>query len=170
LRAPWLLFCLAGQLVTVNVLHLSENRLGELFLALVLFTPAIIAMGGNVGTQAATIVVRGLATGRVHRHDLVPVLWREVRTSLLIAAVYGVLLATVVGLFFGEPARFCLVVGLGLVCSMVLAAAFGTLVPIGFHSIGVDPAVATGPLVTTAMDVVGVGAYFGLAGLLLTAP
>jgi magnesium transporter len=167
-RAPWLLFCLLGQMVTVNVLHFSEGAFGDLFKALVLFTPAIVAMGGNVGTQAATIVVRGLATGRVQRHDSLPILWREVRTSLVIAAVYGLVLGTITSVVFHQPPAFCLVVGLGLLCSMVLAAAFGTLVPIVFDAVGVDPAVATGPLVTTAMDVLGVGTYFALAGWLLT--
>lgn len=166
-RMPWLVFCLLGELVSMQVLHLSENRLGRLYITLGLFVPAIIAMGGNVGTQAATIVVRGLATGRIRRHDGIPVFWRELRTALVMASCYGALLAGLSRWLLDESASFCLVVGLGLAVCMTLAAVFGTLVPIVFHVVGVDPAVATGPLVTTAMDVVGIGAYFALAGFLL---
>ncbi len=167
LRMPWLLACLLGEMVGMKVLERSEARLGDAFIALALFMPAIVAMGGNVGTQSATIVVRGLATGRIRRVDGLPMFWRELRTAGLMALVYGGLIAIAAAVLLGKPATFCLVVGLGLLCSMTLASIFGTLVPMAFHAMRVDPAVATGPLVTTAMDVLGIGTYLGLATWLL---
>jgi len=167
LRMPWLFACLLGEMLGMKVLHHSEAKLGDLFLALALFTPAIVAMGGNVGTQAATIVVRGLATGRIQKHDSVPVFWRELRTAALMASIYGVVLAASAWLILDKPPMFCVTVGAGLLCSMTLASAFGTLVPIAFHAAKIDPAVATGPLVTTAMDVLGIGTYLTLASWLL---
>jgi magnesium transporter len=167
LRMPWLLVSLGGGMVTVKLLHLQEDRLGDLFLALALFMPVIVGMGGNVATQAATIVVRGLATGRIQLHDGVPVVWRELRTALIIGLSYGVLLSLTAAFVLDESPLFCVVVGLSLVASMSFASVLGSLVPVAFHAIGVDPAVATGPLVTTAMDVVGILTYLSLAGWLL---
>lgn len=167
IRMPWLLACLVGEMIGLKLLERSELRLGELFVALALFMPAIVAMGGNVGTQSATIVVRGLATGRIQRHDSLPVFWRELRTAGVMALGYGVLIAMLASIILGKPPAFCMVVGLGLACSMTLASAFGTLVPMAFHAAKVDPAVATGPLVTTAMDVLGIGTYLALAAWLL---
>jgi len=129
--------------------------------------PAIVAMGGNVGTQSATIVVRGLATGRIRPHDSMPVFWREVRTAAMMALAYGLLIGLTAAWLLDKPLAFCLVVGLGLFSSMTLASVFGTLVPMAFHAVKIDPAVATGPLVTTAMDVLGIGTYLALATWLL---
>lgn len=167
IRMPWLLVCLLGEMIGLKLLERSEIRLGDLFVALALFIPAIVAMGGNVGTQSATIVVRGLATGRIRGHDRLPVFWRELRTAGLMALSYGLVLGLAAGFILDKPLNFCLVVGLGLTASMTLASVFGTLVPMAFHAAKIDPAVATGPLVTTAMDVLGIGTYFALAIWLL---
>jgi len=167
IRMPWLLFSMFGGLVAMKILDIQEKRLGELFIALALFVPVIVGMGGNLGTQAATIVVRGLATGRVHRHDMVPVFWRELRTAAIVGVTYGVLLMVAGWALLDQSLLFCAVVGVSLIASMVFAAAIGTLLPMGFETVGVDPAVATGPLVTTSMDVLGILVYLSLASWLL---
>ena len=166
-RMPWLLAAFGMEMVAMKVVRVSEARLGSLFVALALFMPAISAMTGNVAVQASTIVVRGLATGRIRKHDSLPVFWRELRTAFVVAVLYGAVLSTVASLVLHESPMFSVVVGLGLLVSMVLASAFGTLVPIAFHAMEIDPAVATGPLVTTAMDVLAFGTYLTLAGWLL---
>lgn len=163
LRMPWLLAAFGMELVAMRVVGAGEHHLGELFVALALFMPAISAMTGNIAVQASTIVVRGLATGRIRSHDTLTVFWREFRTALIVAAIYGTVLAGVSAYVLGRPPLFSLVVGLGLVVSMVLASVFGTLVPIILQSVDVDPAVATGPLVTTSMDVLAFGTYLSLA-------
>lgn len=170
LRMPWLLVCLGGEMVSMKILDSSQQVLGHLFVALAVFMPIITAMGGNVGTQVATIVVRGLATGRIRRHDAVPVFWREIRTALVLAASYGLALGLLTHFVFGKPALFSVVVGLGLLTSMAMAAVFGTVVPMVAHAVDVDPAIATGPLVTTAMDVLAFGTYVLLAIWLLGSP
>ena len=169
LRMPWLLVCLMGGVVNMTLLSFQEERLGTLFIALMFFMPVIVGMGGNVGTQAATIVVRGLATGRIRRHDSLPVFWRELRTAVVIGLIYGGLLGTVAWQVLDKSPLFCIVVGLSLVFSMVMASAFGSLLPVALQAAGVDPAVATGPLVTTAMDMVGILVYLTLAGWMLLA-
>ena len=167
LRMPWLLAAFGIELIAMRVLRAGEGRLGELFVALALFMPAISAMTGNIAVQASTIVVRGLATGRIRSHDSFTVFWRELRTAFIVASIYGTVLGAVSSLVLGKPPLFSLVVGLGLLVSMILASVFGTLVPIFLQSIKVDPAVATGPLVTTSMDVLAFGTYLSLASWLL---
>jgi magnesium transporter len=167
LRMPWLFAAFVIEMIAVKVISTSEKSLGDLFVTLALFMPAISAMTGNIGVQASTIVVRGLATGRIRRHDSLVVFWRELRTAVVCACVYGTVLALVSEFVLHRGHLFSVVVGLGLLVSMSLASAFGTLVPIAFHAVKIDPAVATGPLVTTSMDVLAFLTYFTLAGWLL---
>jgi magnesium transporter len=169
IRMPWLMVAFLIEMVAMAVVNRGEKRLGDVFVVVALFMPAISAMCGNVAVQASTIVVRGLATGRIQRHDAWPVAWRELRTTLLMAATYGAFLAVVSWTVLDQTPAFGLVVGSGLVTSMVMASAFGSLVPIVFHVVKVDPAVATGPLVTTSMDVLAFGTFLALAAWLLVA-
>ncbi|MEM7248149.1 MAG: magnesium transporter [Acidobacteriota bacterium] len=167
LRSPWLLFALVGGLVSARLLAAKEASLGSAFVALAVFVPVIVGMGGNVGTQAATIVVRGLATGRIRSHDSLRVIWSELRTALLIGLGYGTLLALAAGLLMGQPPVASAVIGSSLAVSVLVASAVGTVLPIVFQALDVDPAVATGPLVTTSIDVLGILAYLSLAAWLL---
>jgi magnesium transporter len=167
LRLPWLATALALELLAVKVIASAEARLGSLFVALALFMPVISAMSGNVGVQASTLVVRGLATGRIRRHDALPMFWKEVRVALVVGGLFAVVLGIVASVVMGHGAAFSLVVAAGLIMSMLLASTFGSLVPIAFDRVGIDPAVATGPFVTTALDVLAFGTYLNLAAWLL---
>ena len=167
---PWLLAAFGMELLAMKVVHGAEARLGPLFVALALFMPAISAMTGNIGVQTSTIVVRGLATGRIRQHDSLAVFWRELRTAFIVAVIYGSILGLVSWLVLGRDVRFSLVVAAGLLVSMALASVFGTIVPIALQAAKIDPAIATGPLVTTSMDVLAFGTYLGLAIWLLLGP
>ena len=168
LRMPWLLFCLGGGVLSARILKAGEDHLGTLFAALVVFAPLIVGMGGNVGMQAATLVVRGLATGRIRDHDSLRVFLAELRVAVIIAFSYGLVLSLASWLVVGEPLHLSAVVGVALTASMLIAALFGTMLPIAFQALSVDPAVATGPLVTTIIDVLGISTYLVLAAWLLT--
>lgn len=167
LRMPWLLFCLFGGVVSARLLKAGESELGPLFAALVVFAPLIVGMGGNVGMQAATLVVRGLATGRIRRHDTWMVFLSELRVALIVGCCYGLLLTLASWLLVGESLGLSAVVGVSLSASMLIAGLFGTVLPIAFHAMQVDPAVATGPLVTTIIDILGIASYLLLAIWLL---
>ena len=169
LRMPWLLFCLAGGVVSSRILKAGESELGPLFAALVVFAPLIVGMGGNVGMQSATLVVRGLATGRIHGHDTWTVFFGELRVALIVGLSYGLLLTLASWLLVGEGFNLSLVVGIALAASMVIAGLFGTVLPIAFVAVNVDPAIATGPLVTTIIDIVGIASYLLLAVWILGA-
>ena len=168
-RLPWLLASFAGGLVAVYVIGIFESQL-QAIAALAAFIPIIMGMGGNIGTQSSTIIVRSIAIGEVDIKDTWRVLWREFSTGALLGTAYGVLLGGFVSLFphFREHAwKLPLVVALAIFVNMVIAATVGTLIPMFFKRIRIDPAVATGPFVTTAIDVAGIFTYFFLAKILL---
>ena len=121
-----------------------------------------MGMGGNIGTQSSTIVVRGLATGRLDIRDIGSVVVKECLIGLLLGLIYGILIGLVAQLKY-KTFALALSVGLGLVCSMSVAALFGSLMPMVFARINIDPAVATGPFVTTSIDIISVLFYFVIA-------
>jgi magnesium transporter len=130
------------------------------------FIPVIMGMGGNIGTQSSTIVVRGLATGRIHLRDIWQVVSKELAVGLILGVVYGVLIAAVAQISYGTL-PVALAVALAVLSSMSIAAFVGSAVPMLFERINVDPAVATGPFVTTAIDIISVFIYFSIATALL---
>jgi len=130
------------------------------------FIPVIMGMGGNIGTQSSTIVVRGLATGKVNVKQIWEVVSKELAIGLLLGFVYGVLLGMVVHLRY-DMWLLGITVGLSVLSSMTLAALVGSLFPMVFARIHIDPAIATGPFVTTSIDILSVFFYFQLATLLL---
>ncbi|MFQ5863772.1 MAG: magnesium transporter [bacterium] len=161
-RLPWLLVAFVGEMFSALVLHRFEASLNQIFIA-ALFIPLMMAMGGNSGMQAATIVVRGLALGELNPADTFERLKKEFRVSLLNGAVCGILLFGVVTLF-GEP-RFGIVLGLVMLVVILNASFVGASIPLILKRIGVDPAIATGPFITTSNDVVGLFIYLGLTTL-----
>ena len=128
----------------------------------------IIGMGGNVGTQSSTIIVRGLATGRVSFENSITVLFKEMRVGLILGILYGMLLGFfAIFQFIDTSPMLGVVVGLSICVSMILAATIGSLVPLVLNRFEIDPAIATGPFVTTAIDIMGVAFYFLIARSLL---
>lgn len=165
-RMPWLLATLGGGFLAAVVLSFYEHTL-EQIVALAMFLPVVLGMGGNVGTQSSTIIVRGLATGRIEPEELWSNLFKELRVSLLVGVTYGVLLALGAWFVFQQGWLFASVVGGSLLASVAVAATVGSLVPILLHKMGVDPAVATGPFVTTSVDLLGSLTYVSLATAVL---
>ncbi len=168
-RLPWLLASFAGGLLAVYVIGIFEAQLKQIA-ALAAFIPIIMGMGGNIGTQSSTIIVRSIAIGEVGIKDTWRVLWREFSTGALLGTTYGMLLGGFAYLFpqFREFAwKLPLVVALAVFVNMVIAATVGTIIPMVFKRVDIDPAVATGPFVTTAIDVFGIFTYFLFANLFL---
>ena len=163
-RFPWLLAAFTGGIVAWQIYDRFGSQV-ENIVILAGFIPIIAGMGGNAGTQSATIVVRGLATGRIHEGQDWRVVSREVGVAILMGVTFGVLLAVVARLIDSESVSMNLaaVVGMAVAASMIMAALVGAAVPTLIRRLGFDPAIATGPVVTTAIDVVGVLAYFMIA-------
>jgi magnesium transporter len=165
IRLPWLFASCLGGIFAFFIIGEYESSLSKIAY-LAAFIPVIMGMGGNIGTQSSTIVVRGLATGRINVRDIWPVVFKELSIGLILGLVYGLLIGSVAQFRYSMEA-LALSVALAVICSMSIAALVGSLVPMGFARINIDPAVATGPLVTTAIDIISVFFYFLIATTLL---
>jgi magnesium transporter len=161
LRLPWLFTNLFGGLITGYLTWMFTRNLSEI-LVLVTFVPVITGMGGNVGTQSSSITVRGFAVGRIALSNIGKFFLKEMRVGALMGLVCGIAL-TVVGIVWLQKPYIGLVVGLALFMAMTLAASMGSLFPALFQRIGVDPALASGPFVTTFNDVMGILIYYTTA-------
>jgi magnesium transporter len=165
IRLPWLFASCLGGIFAFFIIGEFESSLSKIAY-LAAFIPVIMGMGGNIGTQSSTIVVRGVATGRINVRDIWSVVFKELSIGLILGVVYGLLIGAVAQFRYSMEA-LALSVALAVVCSMSIAALVGSLVPMGFARINIDPAVATGPLVTTAIDIISVFFYFLIATTLL---
>ena len=167
-RLPWLFASWIGGVIAATIIGTFEHML-ESILALAAFIPVIIGMGGNIGTQSSTIIVRGMATGRIELGNEINILLKELRVGLILGVLYGILLGVFAYFrFMNAPPMLGVVVGLSICCSMFLAAAVGTFTPLALRKLDIDPAIATGPFVTTSIDIIGVFLYFLIAGFFLT--
>jgi magnesium transporter len=154
-----------GGIIAFFIIGHFEASLHE-YAYLAAFIPVIMGMGGNIGTQSSTIVVRGLATGLLDSRDTWGVIGKELAVGLILGVTYAILIGLVAQFRFSLWA-LAVSVGLALICSMSVAALVGSLVPMLFVRINIDPAVATGPFVTTAIDIISVFCYFKIATVLL---
>jgi magnesium transporter len=166
-RFPWLFASWIGGVAAATIIGLYENLL-ETTLILAAFIPVIIGMGGNIGTQTSTIIVRGLATGRVNVGNNMKILFKEIRVGLILGLLYGVLLGLFTFTRFMDLSPYLgIIVGLSISISMLIATTIGAFVPLFLNKLEIDPAVATGPFVTTSIDIVGVTLYFLIASFFL---
>ncbi len=166
LRLPWLLINLFGGVITGYLMWLFKLTLKEI-IALISFIPVITGMGGNVGGQSATIMVRGFATGRIDFSTLRQVFFKEVRVGLIMGSVCGLTVGVVAWGWHGNP-YLGMVVGLAMVIAMAVASTMGVIAPAAFKKLGIDPAIASTPFVQTANDITGILIYFGMATMFLT--
>ena len=169
LRLPWLFASWIGGTAAVYIIGWYQEMLTNI-VALAAFIPVIVGMGGNIGTQSSTIIIRGIATGRVQLAQASKVILKEIGVGVLLGVFYGILLGIVAYFKFidiEEPMKLGLVVGLAIFASMLIATSIGTLVPILLRKVDVDPAIASGPFVTTSTDVLGILLYFIIANSLL---
>ncbi|MEW6307554.1 MAG: magnesium transporter [Bacillota bacterium] len=164
-RLPWLVVCLFGDLLSGGVIHFFEGALQSL-VALAYFIPVLMDMGGNVGTQSLAIMVRGLAIGQIDSRRILRLVFRELQVGALAGAITGTLVAVIASVWQGNP-TLGLVVGIAMASTLTVAAAVGTTVPLVLSRLGVDPAIASGPFITTVIDVAGLVIYFRLAVALL---
>jgi magnesium transporter len=166
IRFPWLMAACAGGLLGAAIMNLFADTLQK-HAMLAFYLPLILGMSGNVGTQAATVTVRALALG--HVSDLGnrwPVVRKEIAIGASMGVIYGVIVGVVATIFAGGHI-YGLSVALAFVAGMVVASTVGAAIPILLSRLSFDPAVATGPFVTTAVDILGIGTYFGIAAILL---
>ncbi|MBR1942671.1 magnesium transporter [bacterium] len=164
-RTPWLFVTLIGELIAVNVANCYGKTLQALPV-IAIFMPLLAGLAGNIGTQSITIIVRGLSTGQVTLGSTLKHIFRESAIGFLIGAFFGAL----VMLFtwgWQNSIELGLIVGLAMAINMSLATLIGTLTPFAMEKMNIDPAVASGPVIATAIDVLGLAVYFSLATIYL---
>ena len=167
-RLPWLFASWIGGIVAATIIGAFEHMLQSI-IALAAFIPVIIGMGGNIGTQSSTIIVRGMATGRIEIGSEMKVLFKEIRVGLILGGLYGLMLGLFAKFrFIDVDPMLGVVVGLSIGCSMLMAVVVGTFIPMFLRKVEIDPAIATGPFVTTSIDILGVLFYFVIAGYFLS--
>jgi len=159
-RLPWLLLGLFGGLISAIVINHFHGSL-EKILALSFFIPVIMAMGGNTGTQAATVVIRGLATGDINIVHTGKRLLTELWVALINGILCGILLGLVVAFWLSDP-KLGLGVGVSLITVILFSGSFGAFVPFLLRKFNIDPALAAGPFITTSNDILGLLIYLSI--------
>ena len=165
-RLPWLVLGLIGGLGSVFILEGFESFMNHpSYKALFFFTPLIAAMAGNVGVQSSAIIVQGLANDVV-KGSLLNRLLKEVGLGLINGGALA-LLVILFGVVTQQPADVSLTIALSMLCVIIVSALIGTFVPIILNRRGIDPAIATGPFITTSNDIFGIFLFFYIAKWLL---
>ena len=165
LRFVWLFVNLLTAILASAVIGIFSETI-EAYVALAVLMPIVASMGGNAGTQSMAVAVRSIATRSLTASNAWRVIRREIAVGALNGVGFGVIMAGVAAVWFGVPA-LALVIAAAMVLTLVAAALGGILVPLVLDRIGVDPALASGPFVTTVTDVVGFFAFLGLAAVVL---
>lgn len=163
-RGVWLLVLALAATLTVNVLNFFQTTLQSVIL-LSLFIPLLIGIGGNIGSQSATIIIRAMALGEIQFRDIYTVLLREIRVGLLLGFALGAIAFPIVGTFFGWD--IAMVLSLSLLSIATLAAFAGSGLPMLAKRIGIDPAVVSAPIISTLVDASGLIIYFLIAKWIL---
>jgi magnesium transporter len=176
LRLPWLIVCLVGTLFAGLVIHHYDQTLTTHFI-LMMFIPAVMATAGNSGLQTATMTVRSMATGHADRVGATALINKQIRTAVVIALVCGIVAgcaAAVWGHFSprdhlgtGDAALLGLIIGGSMFAAICVSCTMGVAVPFAFRNMGIDPAVASGPLIMTCTDIFSLMVYLGVAKALL---
>lgn len=165
-RMPWLAASWLGGLGGAALLGSFSSQLQQI-VALAFFMPVVFGMGGNIGSQSATITVRGLATGSLGKYRVIPRLQKELLVGLLLGATFGLSLCFAAWLMF-DDLNLAAIVGVSICLTMCCAAFLGSLIPLFFDKLGIDPAISSGPLVTTSTDILSILIYFTTASFLLS--
>lgn len=164
-RALWLGVNLVTAIMASLVIDMFSATIDQM-VALAVLMPIVASMGGNAGTQTMTVAVRALATRDLTAQNAMRVVLREVSVGIVNGALFGVVMAAVAALWFGVP-MLAAVIGLAMLGTHIAAALGGIVIPMALDRMNVDPALASGPFVTTVTDVVGFFAFLGLAAQVL---
>jgi magnesium transporter len=164
-RLPWLVLALLGGFISVKLLNSFSGAM-QFHKELFFFTPLIAAMAGNVGVQSSAIIVQGLANNSISG-SLWNRLIKEVMLSLLNGAILAIILIAGSHILLGVSYEVGLTVSVSLVSVIIIASLIGTFIPILLNKFGIDPALATGPFITTSNDICGILIYFSIAKLIL---
>ena len=164
-RTPWLFITLIGEFIAVNVANHFDNTLSALPIVAI-FMPLLAGLGGNIGTQSITLMVRGFSTGQVTLSSAMYHIFREMLIGLCIGIFFGSI-TTFVTWGWQHNIELGIIVGLAMTINMTMATIIGTFTPFALKTFNIDPAVASGPVIATTIDVIGLAVYFTLVSTYL---
>jgi len=165
-RLPWLIITVFGGLISATIVSRFQGIL-DANTVLALFMPLLAGMGGNVGTQSSTITVRNLAIGTIEGKEIPLTLFHEVSVGIIVGIVCALLVAGAAYILNGSLI-ISVIVGISMTANIITAATIGTIVPLVFKKMNIDPAVASAPFITTTVDITGLTIYFSMATYLIT--
>lgn len=160
-RLPWLILLLFIGLVSGKIISGYEDTLQKV-VALTFFMPMIAGMTGNTGTQSLAVVVRGLVSNDIDKNVITKLVFRELMVGVIIGVTCGILISIIAFVWQGS-AILGVVVGSSLLLTLIIGTLAGTIIPIILYRLKIDPAVASGPLITTLNDIFSLITYFGIA-------
>jgi magnesium transporter len=160
-RFPWLLITFIGGLFSGGVIAYFQGKLVN-FTILASFMPLIAAMGGNVSSQSATILIRGIAAGKIDSKALGKVMLKEIKVGMIMGFIMGLMLSIVAPLWYGDP-NLGIIVGVAMFSAITFSAFTGTFIPAMLIKFKLDPAVASSPLLSMINDFTGLTIYFTVA-------
>jgi magnesium transporter len=163
-RLPWLLIGLLGGIASSRFIEVYENEI-QIHPEMAFFMPLIAAMGGNAGVQSSAIVVQGLANNTLGTKNIVPKLLKELRVAFLNGIICSVLLFGY-NLLFSDSYDLSITVSTALFSVIIFASVLGTFIPLLLDKMKIDPAIATGPFITTTNDLLGLAIYFTVGHML----
>ncbi|MFA6261545.1 MAG: magnesium transporter [Bacteroidia bacterium] len=163
-RLPWLLIGLVGGIASSRFIELYEDQL-HIHPEMAFFIPLIAAMGGNAGVQSSAIVVQGLANNTLGTKNIIPKILKELRVAMLNALICSALLF-IYTMYFADSSGLSVTVCLALISVIIFASLLGTFIPLVLDRFKIDPALATGPFITTTNDILGLVIYFTVGHLL----
>ena len=165
-RVFWLLLLMLSSALSGTILTRFQDSF-SIMPILVSFMPMLMNTGGNCGSQASTLIIRGLSLGEIEGRDTLRVWWREIRVALLVGFVLGAVNYLRTFLFYDQNIALSLAVSLSLVATVIIAKSAGCLLPIGAKKLGLDPAIMAAPIITTIVDICALALYFSIARLIL---
>lgn len=164
-RLPWLILLLFIGIVSGSIISSYEDILSKA-VALSFFMPMISGMTGNTGTQSLAVIVRGLISNTINKRIVIKVIFRELLVGLIIGATCGIIITLIAYVWQGSPV-LGFVVGCSLFFTLIIGTLSGTIIPLILYRFKIDPAVASGPLITTLNDIFSLFIYFGIASAFL---
>ncbi len=164
-RLHWLIILLFLGLITANLISHFESALSQKAI-LAVFIPLIAGMAGNTGTQSLAVIVRGISTGEIAEENKWLLLLREAGTGLITGVTCGILV-TILVFAWQDDLFLAILVGNSILVSLMVATLAGSLVPLVMNKLKIDPAVASGPFITTINDLISIVIYFGMATIFM---
>jgi magnesium transporter len=164
-RLPWLILLLLIGILSGSIISTYQETLKEI-VALAFFIPMISGMTGNTGTQSLAVVVRGLVSNEINKRVITKLVLRELGVGIIIGITCGILISLIAFIWQGNL-MIGLVVGMSLLLTLIIGTLAGTVIPLVLYRLQIDPAIASGPLITTLNDIFSLLTYFGIATLFL---